>query len=114
MGQADAADRRAGDQLLAAAGEVNPYTAMAMSVQPDRHVRISFSFENGDQARTNADTRARLARGPAPGQGGDFTDRFTLDRTTASGSVVTMDATPVRGAYVLSDLSTGPLLFATC
>jgi len=28
--------------------------------------------------------------------------------------VVTMHLEPVEGAYVLSDLSSGPLLFATC
>jgi hypothetical protein len=33
---------------------------------------------------------------------------------TADGSVVSMDLEPRRGAYVFSDLSTGPVLFATC
>ena len=62
----------------------------------------------------NADTRARLADGPAPGQGGDFTDLFALGAVTAEGEVVTMELDPVEGSYVLSDLSNGPVLFATC
>ena len=33
---------------------------------------------------------------------------------TAEGLVVTMELEPVAGNYVLSDLSNGPLLFATC
>jgi hypothetical protein len=33
---------------------------------------------------------------------------------TAKGSLVVMRLEPRAGAYVLSDLSTGPVLFATC
>ena len=58
-------------------------TGFAMSVQPGGDVRVVMSFENDDQARTNADTRAALAPGPAPGQGGDFSDRFPVDSVTA-------------------------------
>jgi hypothetical protein len=37
-----------------------------------------------------------------------------LGQVTAEGSVVVMELDPVAGSYVLSDLSSGPLLFATC
>lgn len=114
MGQADTSEQEQGAQLVAAAGKVNPIDAFAMSVQPDRHVEVVMGFENDDQARTNARSRARLASGPAPGQGGDFSDRFHLGKVEADGSLVTMDLRPVPGAYVLSDLGSGPLLFATC
>ena len=75
---------------------------------------VVLGFENDDQARTNADTRATLAAGPAPGQGGDFADRFRLGAVTAEGSLVRMVLHPKEGQYVISDLSNGPLLFATC
>ena len=114
MSQADQADQATADQLLADAGEVNPISSFAMSVQPDRHVQVVMAFESDDQARTNADTRNTLARGPAPGQGGDFGDRFAVKSVTADGKLVTMDLVPRQGEYVLSDLSTGPVLFATC
>ncbi len=114
MSQADPTDQAQGDELLAAAGKVNPIEGFAMSVQPDRTVRVLMGFANDDQARTNADSRAALAEGPAPGQGGDFTDRFALGPVTADGPLVRMDLRPRKGAYVLSDLSTGPVLFATC
>ena len=114
MSQADAGDRAQADELLRAAGEVSPVTGFAMSDQPDGHVRVVLSFETEDQARTNADTRARLAAGPAPGQGGDFADRFRVRSVTARGTDVVFDLVPTEGSYVLSDLSTGPLLFATC
>ena len=72
------------------------------------------SFGSDDQARSNAKSRGRLAAGPAPGQGGDFADRFSVGSVTADGSLVTMDLKPREGTYVFSDLSSGPVLFATC
>ncbi len=114
MGQADPDDEAEADRLVAKAGEVDPFTAYAMSVQPDRDLRLALSFETDDQARRNADSRAALAAGPAPGQGGDFADRFTLGDVEADGTLLTMELAPVEGTFVLSDLSTGPVLFATC
>lgn len=114
MGQADGPDQSQADQLMASSGEVNPFTAFAMSVQPDRDLSVAMSFESHDQAVVNADSRAQLAGGPAVGQGGDFADRFDLGPVSADGDVVTMALRPVPDTYVLSDLSTGPLLFATC
>ena len=114
MGQADATDQDQGEELLAAAGEVNAMTGFAMGTQPGGDVRVSMAFDSAERARTNADTRAVLASGPAPGQGGDFGDRFTLGPVTADGTVVRMALERAEGAFVLSDLSTGPVLFATC
>jgi hypothetical protein len=114
MAQADDDDQSTADQLVAAAGGVDPMTGFAMAVEPDRRLRVAMTFENDDQARRNADSRSRLASGPAPGQGGDFADRFDLGPVTADGSVVTMELKPVDDSPVLSDLSTGPVLFATC
>ncbi|MDF1605024.1 hypothetical protein [Nocardioides sp. YIM 152315] len=114
MSQAGPDDRDTADRLLADAGDVDPMTAFAMSVQPGGGVRVVMGFADDDQAEANAATRATLASGPAPGQGGDFSDRFTVDSATAEGDLVTLDLTPVEGSYVFSDLSTGPVLFATC
>ena len=114
MSHADGADESEGERLVQEAGAVNPLTGFAISAQPGGHVLVAMSFEGEDQARTNADTRAVLASGPAPGQGGDFADRFALASATADGDVVSLDLSPVEGSYVLSDLSTGPVLFATC
>ncbi len=114
MSHADRSDQQEADQLISQAGKVNPVTGFAMSAQPGGHLRVALGFENSDQARTNADSRSVLASGPAPGQGGDFSDRFSVSSTTADGRVVTLDLVPTEGSYVLSDLSTGPVLFATC
>ena len=64
--------------------------------------------------RTNADTRATLASGPAPGEGGDFADLFDLGKVSADGTVVTMELEPAESAYAFSALKDGPVLFATC
>ena len=114
MAHAGAADQAEATRLVAAAGEVNPYSAFAMSDEPGGSVRVSFAFDSSGTARTNADSRAVLARGPAPGQGGTFGDRFRVTSATAHGSLVVLELAPRPGAAVLSDLSTGPVLFATC
>jgi len=114
MSQADEGEQATAEELVEAAGEVNPVTGFAIGAEPDGDVLVAMSFETDDQARTNADSRAQLAAGPAPGQGGDFADRFDLGDVTADGQVVTMQLRPLEGSYVLSDLSTGPVLFATC
>jgi hypothetical protein len=114
MASADADDQAEADALLERAGEVHPMTGFAMGVRTDGDVRVAMSFEDDDAARTDVESRATLASGPAPGQGGDFADRFTLEEAESSGSVVTLDLAPVPGQYVLSDLSSGPVLFATC
>lgn len=114
MSQADTDAQDQADQLVAGAGGVDPLAGFAMAALPDGSLRVAMSFENDDQARRNADSRAALASGPAPGQGGTFADRFDLGPVAADGRVVTMELAPVDGEPVLSDLSTGPVLFATC
>jgi hypothetical protein len=114
MSGADPTDQAAGQDLLDRAGEVNPVTSFAMAAEPEGDIEVVLGFESDDQAKTNADTRATLAAGPAPGQGGDFTDRYRLGPVTAEGHLVRLVLHPREGQYVLSDLSNGPLLFATC
>lgn len=114
MSRADADDQATATRLIAEAGRVNPLTAYAMSVQPNGHLRVVMGFDDSDQARTNAATRAELAAGPAPGQGGDFSDRFSVVSSTATGDLATLDLKPEPGSYAFSDLANGPVLFATC
>lgn len=114
MSQADETDQEQADVLIEAAGGVSPLAGFAMSVQVDGDVRVVLSFESDEQARADADSRTTLASGPAPGQGGDFGDRFAVSDARAEGRVVVLELAPVEGASVLSDLSSGPVLFASC
>jgi hypothetical protein len=114
MSQADEDARAEADQLVEAAGGVHPLTGFAMGLLPGGDVRALLRVEDADDAPDDAEARARLAGGPAPGQGGDFSDRFTVERAGSEGRDVSLDLRPVEGAYVLSDLTSGPVLFATC
>lgn len=114
MSEADDADRTRAAELIAEAGGVHPLTGFAMAVEPGGDVRVALVLDSDDQARADADSRSRLAAGPAPGQGGTFPERFELGKVAADGKVVTMELTPVDDSPVLSDLSTGPVLYASC
>ncbi len=115
MGNADDQDQQTGEQLVAKAGEISPVEGFLMAQQPDRSLVLALHFETSDQASRNLQPRVDLASGPAPGQGGSFTDRFTIASGTAQGQDVVITTDPTRRtASALSDLSSGPLLFATC
>lgn len=114
MAQADDTAQAEAEALLDAAGEVHPYAAIGTALLPDGAGRVAMRFETDDQARTDADSRARLAVGPAPGQGGTFAERFALVEARAEGRTVVLDLDPAEGAFLLSDLGAGPVLYATC
>lgn len=114
MAQADDDAQAEADQLVNAAGSVHPLTGYALGRLPGGDVRAVLQVEDEDDAAADAETRARLAAGPAPGQGGDFTDRFAVEAAGSEGREVVLDLRPVEGAYVLSELTSGPVLFATC
>lgn len=114
MAEADPTERTRAAELVEQAGGLHPLTGFAMSARAGGDVRVALTLDGEDQARADADSRSRLAAGPAPGQGGTFPERFALGDVVADGQVVTMDLTPVEGWSVLSDLSQGPVLFASC
>ncbi len=114
MSQADDDAQAEAEQLVDAAGGVHPLTGFAMGLMPGGDVLALMQVEDADDAPSDAEARARLAGGPAPGQGGDFSDRFTVEGAASEGREVSLDLRPVGDAYVLSDLTSGPVLFATC
>lgn len=114
MASADEEDQALAEQLIAEAGGVHPLTAFAMGELAGGVVRVEMGLADEAAAKADAQARAELATGEAPGQGGTFADRFRVDRATAHGRVVRLDLTPASDAYVLSDLVSGPVLFATC
>jgi hypothetical protein len=115
MGAADQEDQRVGEQLVAKAGGITPLSGLVMARRPSGDIVVGMHFETSEQASRNLQPRVDLAAGPAPGQGGSFADRFRVTSGERSGSdvVLTLAPRPGRDA-VLSDLSQGPVLFATC
>ncbi|QBX55819.1 hypothetical protein EXE58_10360 [Nocardioides seonyuensis] len=114
MSQADAGSQETSDQLIESAGGVHPLTAFAMGKRAGGVVRVAMEVEDAEDAAADAAARAALAQGPAVGQGGDFADRFEVAEASSKGRVVRLDLLPREESYVLSDLSSGPVLFATC
>ena len=97
MAQADDDARAEADQLVDAAGEIHPLTGFAMGVLPGGDVRAVMQVEDADDAPGDAEARARLAAGPAPGQGGDFGDRFSVERAGSAGARGGARPAPGRG-----------------
>ena len=101
-------------QLVRRAGGVSPLRSYGIGAMPGGSVRVALGYESDDQARGDADARAALASGPAPGPGRSFPERFALERASATGSVVTLRLDPEPDARLLSDLAGGSVLFAAC
>ena len=89
-------------------------------LDPDHSMTVGMYFELSDQAAKDLRPRVELATGEAVGQGGTFPDRFRLASGKQSGHTVVLDLQPVgprserTESTLLSDLSQGPVLFATC
>jgi hypothetical protein len=114
MGDAGAEDQRVGDQLVRRAGGITPLTGLMMAQQANRDLVVGMRFESSDEASANLQPRVDLASGAAPGQGGTFRERFSITKAQADGQDVVMRFRPRNRESLLSDISTGPVLFATC
>lgn len=113
MSQADPTDSAAGDSLVQEAGGVNPLDGFVLAQQSDSTLKVGMVFANEDQASEELQPRTDLASGPAPGQGGTFSERFRVTESVAEGRVIRMTLDPAKGT-LLGDLGQGPVLFATC
>ncbi|HEX4978344.1 MAG TPA: hypothetical protein VFV40_10810, partial [Nocardioides sp.] len=113
MSDADPEDQRLADRLVEEAGGVSPLSGLVMARQPDGSVTVGLRFESDEQAAENLQPRVDLAAGEAPGQGGTFGERFRVTSGEADGRDVVMRLAP-REEFALSDITSGPVLFATC
>ena len=114
MGAADDEDQQAGEDLVEEAGGVSPVQGVLMAQHADRSLVFGLHFETSEQASRNLQPRVDLASGPAPGQGGSFGERFTITSGEADGQDVVIEARPRSRDALLSDITSGPVLFATC
>lgn len=114
MGSADPADQEAADALVSEAGGVSPLAGLVMAQETDLRMTVRMHFADSDAASANLQPRVDLASGEAPAQGGTWPDRFTIASAEADGADVTLELKPKPGTTLLSELSRGPILFATC
>jgi hypothetical protein len=115
MAGADEDDQAVGDELIASAGGVSPLAGVVVAMQPDRSLVVGMHFEDGSQASDDLRPRVELASGDAPGQGGTFAERFRVVEAASDGNEIVMDLEPAADDLpLLSDLTQGPVLFASC
>lgn len=115
MGAADEDDQARADELVASAGGVSPLAGVVLALQPDRSMVVGLHFEDSSQASDDLRPRTTLATGEAPGQGGTFPERFRVEEAAADGNEIVLQLEPAADDLpLLSDLTQGPLLFATC
>ena len=114
MSHASSADQSSAQDLIARAGEVDPIASFSLARWSPSRVTVTLGFGSHDVAVANANSRSSLAVGAAPGLVGTFASRFTLGQVSATGAVVSMNLSPVDGAPLMGELSSGPVLFATC
>lgn len=115
MSTADGGDQNRADALVDAAGGVSPLEGLQMTVAADGSVRVAFAFADDEQAKENLQPRTDLAAGEAPGLGGTFPDRFAISSARTAGRLVVLDLEPAEDEpALLSGISDGPVLFATC
>jgi hypothetical protein len=114
MSSADEEDQRVASSLVEKAGGVSPLSGLVIARQPNRSITVGMLFETSDQASDNLQPRVDLAAGDAPGQGGTFAERFRVTSGEADGETVVLTLQPTDARFVFSDITTGPVLFATC
>ena len=115
MTSADEGDQSRADRLVAAAGGVDPLSGLLVGMQADRTLDVVMDFADDRQATANLRPRARLFVGPAVAREGSYADDLRLVRSRTEGSTVVLTAKPkAKTGFALSEVSSGPVLFATC
>ena len=121
--RASGGDRELARQRVASVGGVTPYSAVGLALTPGADGRMSrppltvaMHFDDtGAAVEEEAQRRAALAVGEAPGQGGTYGERFAVSSAQQRGGDVVLRLRPREiDAQLLSDLNAGELLFAGC
>ena len=113
MAQADDDAQAEADQLVDAAGRGPPADRRSpWACCPGGDVRAVMQVEDADDAAGDAETRAGWPRGRRPGRAASSPTGSRWTRAGSTGREVVLDLRPVEGSYVLSDLTSGPVLFA--
>lgn len=116
--QAAPADQQLARQRIREAGGVTATQGLTLALDGQRRLLVVMTFESAEQAERDRGPRTELAAGPAPGQGGSFDERFTLD--SAEGVAVVGKNLVLRlvprsdESQLMRDLGRGGLLFASC
>ena len=113
MSKADPTEEREGERLVDQAGGVHPLDGLVLARGAGRSATVGMWFASDEQAADDLQPRTDLARGPAPGQGGTFGDRFSVRKAVQEGQLVRLDLR-ARTPELMADIGQGSVLFATC
>ena len=115
---ADEGDRADAAQRAEDAGGLLPQEALGFGLRRQDEglvLEVILTFANQAEAVDQAEVRRRLTTGEAVGQGGTYDERFTVTANGVEGTTVVLQLQPVvQPMSLMSDLTTGPLLFTWC
>jgi hypothetical protein len=114
MNAADPDAQAVADGLVEDAGGVSPLTGYLVAMGEGRSLEVVFDFESDDQAEDDARSREALAGAEDPGQLLAYTELFDLDDVEVDGHTVVLSATANPDNAPLSNLTSGPVLLASC
>lgn len=115
MAAADEDDQALAERRVEEAGGVSPLAGYVMAMAPGRTAVVGMYFESSSRASDDLRPRVELATGEAVGQGGTFEERFRVVEARSEGQRIVMDLRPAEDDLPLvSDLTQGPVLFASC
>jgi hypothetical protein len=115
MTSAASADQARASRLVDRAGGVDPLSGLLVTMTADRTLDVVLGFADDRQARDNLRPRADLYVGPAVSREGSYADDLRLTRSRTDGSAVVLTLKPkARTGFALSEIDSGPVLFATC
>jgi hypothetical protein len=114
MAEADPGAQATAARTIDEVGGVSPLTGYLAALGPDRDWTAVFGFETVDQARHDASTRQALARADDPGQMESYPDLFRVTTAERDGRLVVLHGRAQPAAYALSEVTSGPVLLASC
>jgi hypothetical protein len=112
--EADPGAQAEAEQLVKAAGGVQPLDGYLVALGADGAWTAVLGFEDDGAAEDDLLPRQRLAAGADPGQMTDYHDLFTLESAATDGRSVVLRGRAVDAAYALSQTTQGPVLLASC
>lgn len=114
MEDADPAAQALADAAIEDAGGVSRLSGYLVAQEDEDEMVVVLGFEDEDQAERNEEPRRVLATSEDPGQMVAYPELFSVEDSRVEGDRVVLDLATVPGSFPLSNLTSGPVLLASC
>lgn len=114
MESADPAAQAQAEAAIEDVGGVSRLDGYLVALEDGDELAIVLGFEDEDQAGRNEEPRRLLAALDDPGQMVSYPELFSVDDSRVEDNRVILDLAPVAGSFPLSNLTSGPVLLASC